>query len=231
MRSEGLLLRAFLFYANKIAFRDCRAIRIAVFTAQVKTLLIPLLLLSGALHAEPRSHILEPVESAPKEIDGLEFSVVTQAEWKTTKSTLGDEITVQLRIKNKGTKPLVFATFDSFSMVLTGPDGKDIPMAGARDATRITPNLLLQPGREICYPLNARVSFDKKNPGGAALELQDGTGTVWFGSLKAGVYSLKAAVAPSPFDFSKETNIPAPLWAGKGTSEPVTFKVATPAAH
>jgi len=197
----------------------------------MKALFISLLFVSGALHAEPRSHILEPVESAPKEIDGLEFSVVTQAEWKTTKSALGDEITVQLHIKNKGAKPVVFATFDSLSMVLTGPDGKEIALAGARTATHITPNLLLQPGREICYPLNARVSCDKKNPGGAALELQDGTGTQWFGSLKTGVYSLKAAVSSSPFDFSKETDIPAPLWAGKGISEPVTFKVVEPAAR
>ena len=40
-----------------------------------------------------------------------------------------DEIPLQLRIVNRGSKSIVVPTSDSYTMILKGPDGKESPLA------------------------------------------------------------------------------------------------------
>ena len=83
----------------------------------MKTLILLFTLLTGLLSAESPSRILAPVESAPKVINGLEFSAVTQSEWQNPAYLIHDpyqSIVIQLRVTNRGDKAVLFPTFESF---------------------------------------------------------------------------------------------------------------------
>ena len=44
-------------------------------------------------------------------------------------------------------------------------------------------------------------------------------------TLLTGKYSMSFRVSPTPYDFEEDTKLPAPLWAGKGSTESIGFKV------
>ena len=198
----------------------------------MKTLILASSLLTGLLSAESPSRILAPVESSPKVIDGLEFSVVTQAEWRNPAYLMHNQyesIIIQLRVTNCGDKAILFPTFDSFQASLKTPDGKTVTLAGGRDWTLVTPNVLLQPGKSFSLQLDAKIEYrrDGKNKD-VKFTLKDGTGSIAEASLGSGEHSIFFVVGPTPYDFEKRGKLPAPLWSGKGTTESIGFIVNPP---
>lgn len=169
--------------------------------------------------------IVQPVESLPKEIAGLEFSIVTEAVWTPVPFPAGTDLVVQLRITNRGEKAICFPTLDTFSVILTGPDGKPVKLAGDRDGTVITPVIVIAPGKDFSYPLGAKLQIAAQTKA-MELEFRDRTGGVSVTPLQPGDHSLRVELRPAPQDFVARGSYPAPLWSGKGISEPVGFDVA-----
>lgn len=196
----------------------------------MKTFFISLLFLSVVSAGDSTATVVEPVESKPKEIGGLEFSVVTQSLWTPWSAANERDVILQLRIVNHGDKPVLFPTFDSFSVTITGANGKPEHLGSNRDGTIITPNLLLPPGQGISYPLIAKLGYTRK-PEAISLRFGDLTGSGSVTPLVSGDYSISVAVFPTHYDFEKTGKLPAPLWSGKGSTAPVRFQVTFPSAN
>lgn len=194
----------------------------------MKTFALLMAVLICTLRGNPQVPVLEPVESAPKAIAGLEFSIVTQAKWIPVPSPGGSDLVVQLRVVNRGANPVCFPTLDSFSVILTGPDGKSVQLAGNRDGTILSPVIVLSPGNGFSYPLGAKLRFSSRTKV-MELEFSDRTGGMSVTPVQPGDHSLMVELRPAPQDFVANGAYPAPLWSGKGTSEPVGFKVDVPA--
>lgn len=193
----------------------------------MKTFALLMAALICTLCGNPQVPVLEPVESAPKAITGLEFSIVTQAQWTPVPSPGGSDLVVQLRVVNRGANPVCFPTLDTFSVILTGPDGKPVQLAGNRDGTIITPVIVLAPGKGFSYPLGATLRFSSRTKA-MELEFSDRTGGMSVTPLQPGDHSLKVELRPAPQDFVAQGVYPAPLWSGEGSSESVGFKVDRP---
>jgi len=195
----------------------------------MKTLILTSVLLASPLWAQSPLRILEPVESAPKVIDGLEFSVVTQSEWGNPANinTRIDQVIMQLRIANHRDKPVLFPTFDSFRVNLKSVGGKEVRVTGGRDFTRITPNILLQPGASFSLPINATLNY-KRDDKDVKLTVKDGTGSIDEAMLAAGSYAMSVSVFPTHYEFDRTGKLPAPLWSGKGSTESIGFKLNPP---
>jgi hypothetical protein len=196
----------------------------------MKTFFFSLLFLSVASAGDSTATFVQPAESKPKEIGGLEFSVVTQSQWTPWSSAGERDIILQLRIVNHGDKAILFPTFDSFSVTITGADGKLVHLGGNRDGTIITPNLLLPPGQGISYPLIAKLGYTRK-PETISLKFGDLTGSGSVTSLAPGDHSITVEVFPTHYDFEKTGKLPGPLWSGKGMTGPVRFQASFPAAN
>ena len=173
--------------------------------------------------------VIAPVESPSNVIDGLEFSVVTQSVWgRYRRLAQGSEpIVLQLRITNQTKSAVLFPTFDSFMVGLESSDGTSIRLGGGRDATAITPNILLQPGSSFSMPVDATVAYDADGKD-VRLVVRDGTGSVTTATLLTGEYSIFFNVFPTHYDFGKDGKLTAPLWAGKGATKPISFRVKAP---
>ena len=194
----------------------------------MKTLLLLSALLPGLLSAKTLPPVLAPVESPPKIIDGLEFSVVTQAEWRIPEYNQDESIVVQLRVTNRGDKAVLFPTFDSFHAALRTPEGKVLGLHGGRDGTLVTSNILLQPGQGFSLQVNAMIKNTSRGKDKDVMFiLRDGTGSFAEVGLAPGDYSIFFGVHPTPHDFEKTGKLPAPLWSGKGISESIGFKVVS----
>jgi hypothetical protein len=192
----------------------------------MKTLLLLFVLIPGLLRAESPSRILTPVESPPQVIDGLEFTVVTQAEWPLPGPLFGS-IVLQLHVTNRRDNPILFPSFDSFHPVLTTSSGETVRFGGGRDATRITPNVFLHPGKSFALSLEAKIDH-KRDGNEIGFVLRDGTGTVYEASLTAGNYLISFSLSPTHYDFERAGKLPAPLWTGKGATESVGFRLNPP---
>jgi hypothetical protein len=179
------------------------------------------------LRGNPKVPVLQPVESTLKSIAGLEFSIVTQAKWTPVPLPAGTELVVQLRVANRGKSAVCFPTLDTFSVILTGPDGKSVKLAGNRDGTIITPVIVIAPGKGFCYPLGAKLRLSSPTKA-VELEFSDHTGGSSLTPLQPGDHSLVMELRPPPQDFVARGGYPAPLWSGEGSSEPVGFKVDRP---
>jgi len=191
----------------------------------MKLFLILLALVPASLFAVLPNNILAPIESDPQQISGLEFSVVTQSDWVHSGHKSSQEtIVLQLRVTNRTDKEILFPTFDSFRFILKGADGKALPATGGRDATRITPNILLQP--KASYSLPIKATLQRQNDGkGLAFVIQDGTGSIEMYAVKTGDHLLSLNVFPTHYDFEKEGKLTAPLWKGEGTTKDIKVKV------
>lgn len=191
----------------------------------MKVVLILFLLVSSSLMAESSEHILAPVESTPHLISGVEVSVITQSEWPRPQSRFSQKtVVLQLRITNRTGEMILFPTFDSFFTSLKTPDGKVMPLVGGRDATRISPNILLQPKASFSIPIKATLRLpDSENR--VSLTIEDGTGSVATTELQAGDYQIFFEVFSTHYDFEQEGKLSAPLWKGKGATNPIGFTV------
>ena len=176
--------------------------------------------------------VIAPVESPSNVIDGLEFSVVTQSVWgHYRRLAQGSEpIVLQLRITNQTKSAVLFPTFDSFMVGLESSDGTSVKLGGGRDATAITPNILLQPGSSFSMPVDATIAYDAYDAYGKDVRLvvRDGTGSVTTATFLTGEYSIFFNVFPAHYDFEKDGELTAPLWAGKGATKPIGFRVKAP---
>jgi len=103
-------------------------------------------------------------------------------------------------------------------------------LGGNRDGTIITPNLLLPPGQGISYPLIAKLGYTRK-PEAISLKFGDLTGSGSRTLLVPGEYSISVDVFPTHYDFEKTGKLPAPLWSGKGSTDPVRFQVTLPSVN
>lgn len=170
---------------------------------------------------------LRPVESKPVIIEGLEFSVVTEADWNPNFSRGSDvPLVLQLKIRNTKDAAMLFPTFDSFSPVLTDSTGKELRMGGGRDGTMITPNILILPGKDFSYQIEARIRI-KWEKTGKRLEIviKDGTGTEYAGGVEAGVCRIGFQLSPTHFEFAKEGKLEAKLWGASGKTEFVEITI------
>ena len=175
--------------------------------------------------------LVRPIESSPTKIDQLEFSVVTQDQWRAvlyfgskfeTDPNHNDEVTLQLRIVNRGVKQIVVPTFDSFTAMLQSPEGNETVLGKARDHTILTPPILLKPGQGYSYPIIARL-MQPHDGDGIELVYADRTGGGSVTAMKPGTYSLYFKLHSSKLfnDWAPEAD----LWISPGTTGKVTFRV------
>lgn len=204
--------------------------------SSIARLLISILLIVPGLSSPIHPELLKIVESPPIRIDTLEFSVVTQDQWRavlyhgskfTPLRDRNDEVILQLRIVNRGDKPIVVPTFDCFTAMLKFPDGKETALGICRDYTIITPSILLAPGQGYSYPMIARV-LQPHDGDGIELLFADSTGGGSVTAMKPGNYSLYFKLHSTRLfnDRAPEDD----LWITTGTTNPVTFMVL-PAAR
>ena len=66
---------------------------------------------------------------------------------------------LQLSITNRGDKLVLFPTFDSFHPVLTTAAHAPMRLSSRRDKSRITPNVLLLPGKGFTLSLDAKIEY------------------------------------------------------------------------
>lgn len=195
-----------------------------MFTSQMKLpsilQLFLLTMLGGILRAEPPPY-LTLVESTPKVIDGLEFSLITQAEW------IAPVIILQLRITNRGSASMVFNTLDSYGPIISAADGRNVPLTGIKSRTHdplVPPNILIAPGSSISLPFDT-FFLNRSSRNDHILELQDGMGTRKEAKLVDGEYAVSFWVNHSASDDKDSSTLPAPFWSGKGATEVIHLKL------
>ncbi len=204
--------------------------------SSIARLLISTLLIVPGIGSPIYPDLLRIIESPPRRIDTLEFSVVTQDQWRavryhgskfTPDPDRRDEVTLQLRIVNRGEKLIVVPTFDCFTAMLKGPDGKAMALGKSRDYAISTPPILLKPGQGYSHPMIARL-LQPHDGDGIDFLFKDGTGGGSVTAMKAGIYSLFFKLHSTKLfnDWAPEAD----LWISMGTTNPVTFKVL-PAAR
>lgn len=166
---------------------------------------------------------LRPVESKAVTIEGLEFSVVTAADWN---ANLGPPGVLQLKIRNTTDAPMLFPTFDSFHPVLTDSTGKELRIVGGRDETRITPNILILPGKDFSYQIDTRIEIKWEKTGKRLeIEMKDGTGSFYTCGVDPGACRIAFLLGPTHYDFAKEGKLEARLWGASGKTEFVEITI------
>ena len=135
--------------------------------------MFPGLVLPNAIHVG---------ESAPVSLNGLQFSVAAQTNWRPPKRMMLDQsisadLEIHLRILNLTREPIVFPTFDTFWIVIRHTNGTIIPMEGGRDWTEITAPVMIPTGVgfSICRKAELRLNNLSKK---FDFVYFDGTGTV-----------------------------------------------------
>ena len=169
---------------------------------------------------------LRPVESKPVSLGGLEFSAITQDEWKMLEIPYPEKASaiLQLRIANKTNAPVWFPTFDTIRPVLTDSKGTKMVFGGGRDGTRVTPNILIPPGKDYCYSLSAMVGKSRDGKG-AELVIRDDTGMWFTAPIISGEYQIGYHLQPPHLDPKGEIKMDAPLWVADGDTESVRFQI------
>jgi hypothetical protein len=185
----------------------------------------------GTAEPSPTLHpYTKMVESKPVRIGDLEFVAVTEEEWW----VIGCYIDLQLHIKNRGDKDVLFPTFDTFRIELKTLEGVTIPRGGGRDMSINTRPVLVPAHGSYCLCRNARFAPGTK-PGTLMFTYSDGTGE-WatYSPIVNGAYSLQFFLRSpvedpqqSPAEDQKgKTGIP--TWIGKGATNEVRFRVFEP---
>jgi hypothetical protein len=152
----------------------------------------------------------------------MEFSVISQGEWRVEKSTS----VLQLRMKNLTRSAILFPTFDTISPMITGPDGKVVRLGGGRDGTLITPSILIQPGQVFSYPLGAKlVTSTTQGVAHLSLEIRDGTGTITTAEVEPGKYKIAFQLRPADPAVAKSAGDEAAVWASTGDTETTEITV------
>ena len=120
-------------------------------------------------------------ESAPVSLNGLQFSVVAQTNWRplkppTSDHSLSDDLEIHLRVLNLTREPIVFPTFDTFRIVIKNADGTIIRMGGGRDWTEFTAPIMIPPG--VGFSISRKAVLKWNNPKVMNFLYFDGTGNV-----------------------------------------------------
>ncbi len=192
-----------------------------------------LLLPPGKVSAYQAPSSVRPVESTPIQLEQLEFSVVTQEEWRAFRyrgskfnanPDRQDEIPLQLRIVNRGSKSIVVPIFDSFTAILKGPDGEETRLGKNRDYTLPTPPILIKPGQGCSYALIARL-LEPHDSDRIELIFRDRTGGGGVTSMKPGTYSLYFKLHST--GLINDIAPGADIWITSGTTGGVSFKVVS----
>jgi hypothetical protein len=135
----------------------------------------------------------EPIrirESKPVKVNGVQFVLVAQADWKPAKRGKIVPIEIQLRITNLGKTALMFPTFDTFGLRILNWTGAKIMPRGGRDITIMTRPVLLPGGASYSVCRRADLHWDAITKA-SELRYYDGTGwEFYFGPLKHGRYKL-----------------------------------------
>jgi len=105
---------------------------------------------------------------------------------------------------------MLFPTFDSFHPVLTTAAHTPVRFGGGRDKTRITPNILLLPGKGFTLSLDARIEYQGEGKD-AVFQYRDGTGRILTAALGSGAYSITFDLCPTTENFKRAGKLPAPL--------------------
>jgi len=87
-----------------------------------------------------------------------------------------------------------------------------------------TSNILLQPRSNFSLLIEATLEY-KRDSKVVKLIVKDGAGSIDWATLPAGGYLILFEVRPTHYEFEKDTKLPAPLWAGKGVTKSIGFKV------
>ena len=169
---------------------------------------------------------LRPVESKPVNVGGLDFSAITQAEWNMLEIPYPEKASaiLQLRIANKSNAPVWFPTFDSMRPVLTDSKGVKTSLGGGRDGTKVTPNILIPPGKDYCYSLSAMIGKSRDGKS-AELVIRDDTGMWFTATIMPGENQIGFHLQPAHLDPAGEGKLDAPLWAAEGETESVRFQI------
>ncbi len=112
-----------LFRVEHIVFLDINDLPVPQAGADATVVAGQPFTLDGSASSDP-----ENVPLAFKVIDGHEFSVVTQSEWRNPANLIhkSEAIILQLRITNRTENAILFPTFDSFSISLKTSDEKSV---------------------------------------------------------------------------------------------------------
>jgi RNA polymerase sigma factor (sigma-70 family) len=130
------------------------------------------------------------------EKDGVRFELlVPQREWQIPEDRPGARTTVKLalRITNRTNNPLRFTRFDSLSVWMVGPDGKELTRSGGRDGTFPVQEAdcpLVKPGDSVTFDLDAHLF---RQDGKLRFGGSDGFGGGWgfADEFKPGRYQLR----------------------------------------
>lgn len=191
-----------------------------------------LLSLAGSAVAEPVPRVLAFVESKPVMSDNLEFVTEVETDWAWPHAMVKTPVLIQLRMTNKGAADVVFRTFDSFRLVMVDPKGNTLSMAGGRDETMVTEDVVIHPGqtftltRQATFILGRESDFNpSKQPAMPKLSYLDGTGTQSIYTLREpGDYQLKFVLTPSPLTSSPAGKAAGKtVWKGNAQTEAVVF--------
>lgn len=203
-------------------------------TAIFRSILVIVQLLAPTIAFAIDVVVIEPIESSPITIGPLEFTTVTQKQWRPfpyegdkfrADWTRRDEVMVQLRIQNRGSSSILFPTFDRIHPFIEDSKGNKILLNGCRDATCISPMILIRPGQGYSYNFIARL-VKGKGANKPELIFQDLTGAGSCSILAPGDYTLWFRIEPNFEPFSNQRNPDVEIWEGKGgATRPVSFKL------
>jgi hypothetical protein len=150
-------------------------------------------LLGGLLAAA--APVLPPKEEEKNvvEKDGVRFEVVVpQRTWAIPedKPAGAAPVKLALRITNRTKSPLRFTRFDTLTVEMVGPDGKDLQSTAARKGTRAVQEAdcpLAKPGESVVFDIDAHLSWRD--------------GKLWFGGADGfgGGWGFASAFGPGRY--------------------------------
>jgi hypothetical protein len=217
---------------NRDEFRRCDQRRLRPLTGVV------LLALCSCSPTDPPN--ME--ESASVTVNGVRFSAAMEKTWlfdlrhwpaelPPGKAPHEECVAVQLRIHNDTDRPLYFSTFDTYGLVLDGPDGRRVYGEGGRDWTTYTPPVYIWSKSSSTIRCS---TFLIRRKSENRLIYRDDTGmSLSYGPLAAGMY--RASIAYSNGDGKTKFGAPASdarteiqgtkVWSGLAETPPIAIEV------
>jgi hypothetical protein len=181
--------------------------------------------------------LLAPAASAAAEAPpatGVTFEAVAPERWVTPARGQDAKFDLGLRITNSTAKDLAFSLFDTVRPVLATAAGKELPLDGGRDGTRIPKPLIVKAGQTgtAVYPGTFSLPANKKHP---RIVVNDQTGGVWvYHDLAPGAYTLAfeyrndaPAAGKMPRSASQAAGLPpdTTVWTGRASTAPIKVVV------
>jgi hypothetical protein len=156
--------------------------------------------------------------------------------------SLGRDIKINLCIANNSKHTLVFPLFDTFRLIMTTADGKNVvEYCWGRRATRYVQPVVVPPGQEVVVSRSGKVSLNQPSgklslnqpSGKLKFEFDDQTGAYnLFLNLTPGTYQITCNYANPTRHLSPGLNedkaapcFTQPCWTGKLTTDPVVIHI------